>query len=44
MLLYSHVLLGGFSSLNMGHHQTITQEHENVCRNSVYHKIGELSF
>jgi len=43
-LLYSHILLGDVSSLNVDHHQAITQEHENVCRNSVCHKIGDLFF
>jgi len=27
---------------NVGHHQAITQEDENVCGNSIYHKVRDL--
>jgi hypothetical protein len=29
-------------ALNAGHHQAIKQEHENVYRNSMYPKVGNL--
>jgi len=29
-------------ALNVGHHQAIKQECENVYRNSIYHKVRDL--
>jgi len=40
--LQLHITLLLDLALNVGHHRAIKQEHENVYRNSLYHKVGDL--